>query len=1325
MPPAPEALAHQQWLGYLQPVGLVVSVPGLLAAQAQVQRNIAPQQRVLIDLTAPAPADDDAPPVLRDFPRFASEFLGWPTEFLAGAPGGPALPPDLDVALTDYNDLLAPTYAVADADNSGQWLMLVKVEPEGTDLDALPTERHDDRQWHASPQARFERLLQEREIPIGLLVNGHELRLVYKPKAETAGHLAFPVAAMTEVAGRPIVAALHMLLSGERLFALPTDQRLPAILSRSRKYQSEVSTRLAEQVLAALHELVRGFQAANEKSNGHLLKDVLREDPQSVYGGLLGTLLRLVFILYAEDRGLLPRAEFWQQHYSVGGLFKRLRDDAARHPDTMEQRYGAWAQLLTLFRLIHDGAAHREARIPGRQGHLFDPDTWDFLEGRPYGDVLGRDRSRKLEPPRVADSVVFRVLENLLLLDGERISYSALDVEQIGSVYEAMMGFELQVAQGRSLGVRPHHVVVDLEALLALKPAERAKHLKDEAACDLKGDALDALKAAQQPADVVAALGKKASPFTPAVIPKGGLYLQPTEERRRSGSHYTPRSMTEPVVKTTLEPLLRALGDRPTPEQILDLKVCDKAMGSGAFLVATCRYLGDALVQAWDHHKATPKLPPDEEPVIHARRLVASRCLYGVDKNPFAVDLAKLSLWLVTLARDQPFTFLDHALRHGDSLVGLTREQIARFHWGQREQILGIERFLRGQLDIVRKSRDKLLSLGDAGDAADKPRLHEDAERALETVRLCADLVIAAYFDHDKPKDREKARTGYAGEIQAVLEDRTSNQALEEVVRALHAPPHPLVPFHWEIEFPEVFSRPNPGFDAFVGNPPFAGKNTLIAGHRAAYPDWLKEIHDESHGNADLVAHFFRRGFNLLRKGGHFGLIATKTIAQGDTRGTGLRWICTHGGAIYAARKRYKWPGAAAVIVSVVHVLKGKAPAVCRLDDREVPRITAFLFHDGGHEDPKRLRANEGKSFIGSYVLGMGFTFDDTNPDASPIAEMERLIAKDPRNRERIFPYLGGEEVNTSPTHAHHRYVMNFGEMSEEEAREGWPDLMDIVERKVKPGRLTDNRKAYREYWWQFAEKRTELYESIRSLDRVLAVARVSRTGAIAALPARQVFSEQLVVFSLPTATFLTILSSRIHDCWARFLSSSMKDDLRYSPSDCFETFPFPSALESRPELPRLGEACDSLRASLLRRIGVGLTDLYNRFHDHTDQSPDILKLRELHDAMDRAVLDAYGWTDIQPRCEFLLDYEEDEADDAADGTPSTPSKKKKPWRYRWPDDLRDEVLARLLALNTQRAAEEALAGPTPKPKKARGKKVGHTTGPGTSSHTLNFDADS
>jgi hypothetical protein len=489
----------------------------------------------------------------------------------------------------------------------------------------------------------------------------------------------------------------------------------------------------------------------------------------------------------------------------------------------------------------------------------------------------------------------------------------------------------------------------------------------------------------------------------------------------------------------------------------------------------------------------------------------------------------------------------------------------------------------------------------------------------------------------------------------------------------------------------EVFDRENKGFDALVGNPPFAGRTTTTSANANGYLKWLQHAHSESHGNADLVAHFFRRAFDLLRKGGTFGLIATNTIGQGDTRATGLRWICKHGGEIFATRKRVKWPGLAAVAVSVVHVIKEALPSSRRLDDGDVEIITAFLFHRGSHDDPVRLIANSGKSFQGSVVVGIGFTFDDADTTglATPIAEMQRLIDKNPRNQEVILPYIGGEEVNTSPTHAHHRYVINFGERKEEECRR-WPELMAIVERKVRPEReaslaesWSQDKEKRAKCWWRFSRSAKDLYAAISGLKRVLVTPQTSNVQGFAFLPTNMVFAHTLLVFPMPSFSAFAVLQSRIHQRWAAFLGPTMKDDLRYTPSDCFETFPFPENWETHPALEAAGEAYYDFRAALMVKNNEGLTKTYHRFHDPDERDPEIAKLRELHAAMDRAVLDAYGWSDIKTDCEFLLDYEIDEEEWG---------NKKKPWRYRWPDKLRDEVLARLLELNAERAKEEARA---------------------------------
>ena len=1310
----PHISNHLQWIGFVQPTGLVVSAPALVQAGVILQRNDSQAQRTLLEYARGHGTTPEAmvaqPP---NFRAFASTVLGWtfrPSGY-AGADDEP-VPSDLEVALPDSESVLRPDFAVRaeparsqltpvaqDRDQSGSgrspWQILVLVCEPGDDLDgATPGARNVEN----SPHGRMERLLRATGVPAGLLFNGSILRLVSAPRGESSGWLDFRLADMELTAGRPIAAAMCELLGETRLLAMPRHQRLAALLENSRKYQNEVSERLAEQVLHSLYEFLRGFQAAHDASRGRLLESPLDSSPDEVYRGLLTVVLRLVFLLYAEERDMLPQDEVFLGGYSLSGLYDRLREDAAQHPDTMDQRFGAYAQLLALFRMVHDGAKTGDSELPRRHGDLFDPDRYPFLEGRDGPRQVGR----RIDPPLVPDGTIYRVLEKLLLLVGERISYRALDVEHVGSVYETMMGFRLETSEGLSTSIKSTKkygapTTISVEALLAETPARRARWLQGQTDRTVTPKVGAELRDAESLEQLVAALDPVIDKdATPDLVAKGAMVLQPSEERRRSGSHYTPRELTEPIVRTTLEPVMKRLRDEragpPTPAQILDLKVCDPAMGSGAFLVEVCRQLGDALVDAWRAHDAMPAIPSDEDEVMFARRLIAQRCIYGVDRNPKAVDLAKLSLWLVTLAKEHPLTFLDHSLRHGDSLVGLTRKQIEAFHWKANAPVFqsGFEA-IEGQhrVAVASSLRRRIREADDSVADWELRHLWNEADEETEEVRLLGDLAVAAFLEESSARQREQLRDQYAT---AVAEGRAAEYR-DWLQERRHADP-PLAPFHWDIEFTEAFDRENPGFDAFVGNPPFAGKNSLTASNPNGYPDWLKLVHEQSHGNADLVTHFFRRSFNLLRQNGTFGLIATNTIAQGDTRSTGLRWICRNGGKIYNARSRYQWPGMAAVVVSVVHVFKGTFNGAKHLDGQQVESITAFLFHRGSSEDPKNLTANAGKSFIGSYVLGMGFTFDDSGNAgvATPLLEMHRMVAERPSNEKVIFPYIGGEEVNNHPTYDHHRYVINFAQRGEPECWERWPELMNVVTELVKPTRLAlppknNWNKDVAKRWWQFGADRQELNSAITGLDRVLAInCGATPHVALAFLPTGTVFSHTLAVFPFDTYAAFCALQARPHEIWARFFGSSMKDDLRYTPSDCFETFPFPIGWETAPALEAAGKAYYKYRAALMVRNNEGLTKTYNRFHDPYEDDPEIVKLRELHTAMDRAVLDAYGWTNVPTECEFLLDYEIDEAEWG---------KKKKPYRYRWPNEVRDDVLARLLELNAQRAAEEARDGKT------------------------------
>ncbi|MGH9467305.1 MAG: hypothetical protein ACRD1Y_08110, partial [Terriglobales bacterium] len=405
MAASPEIESHKEWLGYVQPEGLVVSIRAMLDAGAVLNRNFAPAHRRLLAALPPDPEDPDHKnvlPEIRDFREFARDALGWDLAQLLTPPQ------DLNASISEGAETLSATYALRDLDQQ-TWLLLVKEvpadDPHAADLDApFRTDAHG---WDASHQARFERLLRATGIPLGLLVTRNQLRLAYAPKVEAAGHITFDVAQMVQVAGRPIWAACEMLLSWGRLVGGPAAERLPAILENSRKYQSAVSEALGGQVTEALFELLRGLQAANDQTNGELLREVLARDPNQIYNGLATTLLRLVFLLFAEDRGLLSADKVFLDHYSLFGLYRRLRDDAAQYPDTMDQRHGAWAQLLALFRLVHRGARHGGLRLPPRDGYLFDPARYPFLEGA----VPGQSRAI----PAIPDGTVYRVLAKLLI----------------------------------------------------------------------------------------------------------------------------------------------------------------------------------------------------------------------------------------------------------------------------------------------------------------------------------------------------------------------------------------------------------------------------------------------------------------------------------------------------------------------------------------------------------------------------------------------------------------------------------------------------------------------------------------------------------------------------------------------------------------------------------------------------------------------------------------------------------------------------------------------------------------------------------------------
>src|SRR5690606_23960902 len=250
--------------------------------------------------------------------------------------------------------------------------------------------------------------------------------------------------------------------------------------------------------------------------------------------------------------------------------------------------------------------------------------------------------------------------------------------------------------------------------------------------------------------------------------------------------------------------------------------------------------------------------------------------------------------------------------------------------------------------------------------------------------------------------------------------------------------------------------------------------------------------------------------------------------------------------------------------------------------------------------------------------------------------ERDELVRISPRNAERIWPFLGGEEVNRNPDQAFERYAIYFGGMSLEECG-AWPDLLRIVRERAKPIRDRATREAHRKYWWHFAEKRPQLYEAIAALSRCLVNSQVSKHLVFSFQPTDRIFAHTLYVYPFDAYSSFAVLQSRVHETWARLLSSSMKTDLRYAASDCFETFPFPSPDPRTviPELESVGERLYEARAGFMVETDQGLTKTYNALKDPGCIDPRVLELRRLHEEMDRAVLAAYGWSDLEvpPYC--------------------------------------------------------------------------------------------
>jgi hypothetical protein len=1309
---------HADWLSLVEVSGPFVSLPVLLRAFPQ---GLEPRDPAQAKQLRSAYEDWQDHPTAPGKQRawvlhVLCESLGYPANQIAE---GQSLPAGLEANMAEQGETLRPDFALigpAGTEAAGQAQLLIFSHPADQPLDKPVMGKH----WKATPATRMMELLHSTNVPLGLVTNGEHWMLVYAPRGETTGYASWYGALWLD---EPItLRAFQSLLGVRRFFGVAADSTLLALLKESASDQQEVTDQLGYQVREAVEVLVQSFDAIHQESQGAALKGI---PPAAVYDAALTIMMRLVFLFSAEERGLLHLGKpLYDENYAVSTLQEQLQEVADRYgEEVLERRYDAWARLLASFRAVHGGIQHQDLLMQAYGGSLFDPDRYPFLEGRAAGSSW---RSQPADPLPVNNRVVLHLLNSLQRLrtktggaaETRRVSFRALGVEQIGHVYEGLLDHTAQRATEVVLGIRgtrnkePEIPLSTLEKLLTKGEDALLDHLKDETGRSLAAlrkelnntgvlDEHKLLVACCQDEDLLARL----RPFSgliredsferPWVVLPARVFVTMGTTRRSTGTHYTPPSLTEPIVRHTLEPLVyvgpaeglpKEQWQLKSPKEILELKVCDMAMGSGAFLVQACRYLAERLVESWENEEKshpgqalitpegklseglpTERLVPAEasERIAIARRVVADRCLYGVDINPMAVEMAKLSMWLITVDAKRPFTFLDHALKCGDSLLGITAlEQLENFSLrtgGGKQKAFATLNLWR-HIEEAKKKREILETMpSDTPEQiAGKVALNAEAEEAVARLRAAADVLISVELKGLKGKSYESAREASADQMMAYW-----SKGLIDLKEYAYRCLLDRRTLHWSIEFPEIFSKG--GFDAIVGNPPFLGGTRISEVLGEDFNVLLTEIFLNSSRKTDVCAFFFRRAFALTKKRGLFGLIATNTISQGTTRKGGLEQIVADGGVIYRALPNFMWPGVASVIASAVWMAKSTWLAERYLGDQKCAFIDPLLSAQQGQvAGPNFLIRNAGVCFDGSSILGQGFflTEDQAN----------EMIQSDARNVEVVKPVMGGEELNNSIHLSPTRWIVDMGERDEAQAmsfERPWKHLL----LSVMPIRKQKDPKKYprlHETWWKYWHSRLQLYKGIqdRGLARVLARARISDHHMMAFVEPNLVYTEQLSVFLYEGYGDFAVLQSAVHEAWARRYASTMKNDLRYIPTDCFETFPMP---EIKSILTEIGERYYVKRNQRMILNQEGLTKTYNRLHDQSSVDPLIVELRSLQVKMDEIVASSYGWGDIDLCHDF--------------------HKSNRGVRFSISEDARRELLDRLLALNHQRYAEEVAAG--------------------------------
>ncbi len=1154
--------------------------------------------------------------------------------------------------------------------------------------------RPENKQLRVSPHAMVQEYLNYSEHLYGFVTNGKQLRLLRDASRITRlSYVEFNLQKIMEEDLYSDFVLLFRLLHSSRM-PQKVDVGAESIIE---KYHQEgleagstIRSKLGKAVKDNIKALANGF--INHPDN-HALREALQQgkfDVDEYYRQQLRIIYRLLFLFVIEERNLVyaeskaPETRRFGQIYFNYYSLLRLRKLAKKLPPPDAGRhYDIWQSLLSTFALFENKEMGEKLGIMSLQGDLFGPES---IATNNYD----------LHDCRLSNALVLQIIKALSYFENEAniqiaVNYGGLDVEEFGSVYEGL-----------------------LELKLNIEPLAGT----DNYSCSFAG----------------------------------------SEERSKSGSHYTPDELVQPLIKHSLDYLLedrkkiisgiiakqkltgpsfRAQREELVKQHIYSLKVCDIACGSGHLLISGARRIAEVAACIIEEEEQ-----PNPKAFQLAKRNAILNCIYGVDKNPLAVELCKVALWLEAYVPGQPLNFLDHHIKCGDSIVGLAHrhelengiadeafktlpgddKEIAKSYRDQniRERKERTAKITQLKAEFEKTTENSVQeAMTEYKTFSCLPETtNEEIERKAKAykrfiagkgftfLKAMADTQVAQFFIQKTSENKDAMMTD--AEFRQILSGYQGWQDRKVAKATVIALEHRF--FHWFLEFPEVFNEG--GFDCILGNPPFLGGLRISMNCGSDYLTCIQYQFPLCRGTCDLVAYFFRRNFQVINKDAFCSLISTNTISQGDTREGSLDVIIQNNGRINFAVKSQHWPGKASVDVSLISFTK-KVDVPCFIVQKQVTQINSFI-EDEVKSIPYPLFINQNKSFKGCTPLGKGFVLDKN--------EAFELL-KEEANEEIIMPYLIGDDLNNNFDQNPSRYIINFGTRNFLEAS-NYKACFKIIEDRVRPEREKNTySKNAKEKWWLFERNRPELYANLEGKSFALVSCTVTKYLSFSYLPSNWIFDVGTNVITSDERHLFAIYQSTIHETWARKYGSSLESRLRYTNEDCIENFPLISDIDQAnfKKLELVSNTFHEYRKQMMVEMLLGLTKTYNAFHakelqqgittaalqamdkktiekqygkevwnlwthlQKTDGTcsieeaiEGIVKLRELHVEMDNTVLEAYGWQDVQLKHDF---YE-------VDYLPENDRV-----RYTIHPDTRKEILKRLLELNHKIHEEEVAAG--------------------------------